>query len=229
MKQFWLYLFFPEVSFRKNVEERRVSRGKIIYCACMNALVPAIFLILGLIIFFHPALKEDIQKRVTTTLPEEVDNYARYAPIPFVYGLQLAGIKPASSIVKRTGVIALTYILSDFVVHRTKKATRSVRPNGEENSFPSQHTNQAFLGAAILHNEYVGSCTAVSVLGYTCAATVAVLRVARDRHWSSDVLVGAAVGMFTTNLVYLFVYSLAYRAVRGLWEKMKSLFRRQPV
>lgn len=226
MKQFLLYLFFPEVSFRKNIEERKVSKGKIIYCVCINAFVPFVFLLLGLFIYIRPALKEDIQTRITTSIPEDVDNYARYLPIPFIYGLQFAGIKPASSIVKRTGVIALTYIVSDLIVHRTKKATKSVRPNGEENSFPSQHTNQSFLAASILHHEYVGSSTAVSAVGYACAASVAVLRVARDRHWSSDVLVGAAVGMFTTNLVYLFMYSLLYRMVRTIWEKSKRLFHR---
>lgn len=226
MRRFFLFVFFPESSFRKKVEDQRISRTKIIYCIAINVIFPLIFLISGLIIHNNTSLKEQIQETLDTSLTEKIDDYARYAPIPFVYALDFMGLKPASSIIKRTDVIALSFIVSDFVVHRTKKATNATRPNGEERSFPSQHTNQAFLGATILHHEYIGSSTSVSVAGYACATAVGMLRVARDKHWSSDALVGAAVGMITTNMVYLFIYALLYRFVRTLWEKGKRLFVR---
>ena len=42
-----------------------------------------------------------------------------------------------------------------------------------------------------------------SIGAYTVATSVGVMRVLNNRHWISDVLVGAGVGIFSTNLAYL--------------------------
>ena len=62
----------------------------------------------------------------------------------------------------------------------------------------------------MLHHEYIGSKggSAVSAAGMICAGVVWYLRYARDKHWSSDVLVGAAVGMMSVNMVYMFLYGI---------------------
>ncbi len=43
----------------------------------------------------------------------------------------------------------------------------------------------------------------ISVCGYVCAATTGYLRVANNRHWASDVLVGAGIGIVSVKVVYL--------------------------
>ncbi|MGL4328295.1 MAG: phosphatase PAP2 family protein, partial [Tannerellaceae bacterium] len=78
-----------------------------------------------------------------------------------------------------------------------------------------------FLAASVLHYEYVGSSTTVSALGYATAATVGFLRIARDKHWSSDVLVGAAIGMLVTNWTYLFIFGLIESCVIAILRKLK--------
>ncbi|MBT6005211.1 MAG: phosphatase PAP2 family protein, partial [Prolixibacteraceae bacterium] len=38
---------------------------------------------------------------------------------------------------------------------------------------------------------------------YSCAATVGILRTAKNAHWISDVVAGAGIGILSTELVYL--------------------------
>ena len=42
----------------------------------------------------------------------------------------------------------------------------------------------------------------ISVAGYGIAATTGIFRVIANRHWCSDVLGGAAIGIFSTELAY---------------------------
>ncbi|HAC21137.1 MAG TPA: hypothetical protein DCF91_03430 [Porphyromonadaceae bacterium] len=221
MNRFVRLLLFPEKTFRKGVEARQFSKKKIVYAASVNFIFPVLFLILGLFIHVRPELKQQIQDKFDTQLTEKVDDYGRFVTIPFLLTLDRFGIPSANNLIRRVGIFATTSVLSDMVVHRTKKATNVTRPNGEERSFPSQHTSQAFLAASVLHYEYVGSSTTVSALGYATAATVGFLRIARDRHWSSDVLVGAAIGMLVTNWTYLFIFGLIESFVMAIWRKLK--------
>jgi membrane-associated phospholipid phosphatase len=85
-----------------------------------------------------------------------------------------------------------------------KKITREPRPDASSfDSFPSGHTAEAFMAATFLHKEYGKDHPWLSVAAYTTATGVGVLRVMNNRHWVSDVLVGAGIGVFSTNLAYL--------------------------
>jgi len=78
------------------------------------------------------------------------------------------------------------------------------RPDtGYPTSFPSGHTAQAFAAATFLVKEYGHKNVWYSVGAYSMATSVGVLRVMNNRHWISDVLAGAGVGIFSTNLAYL--------------------------
>jgi membrane-associated phospholipid phosphatase len=120
--------------------------------------------------------------------------------------------------------LAATYIVGDFITYRTKKLTKEIRPlaAGGDYSFPSQHTDQAFIAAMNLHHQYIGARggTIISLAGFACASTVGYLRFARNSHWSCDVLVGAAVGMISVNLIYAFVVRLITELIRIFWQKM---------
>ncbi len=77
------------------------------------------------------------------------------------------------------------------------------RPDGtSHNSFPSGHTATAFMSAHILHKEYGHISPWVSVGAYTVATGVGAMRIMNNRHWTSDVLVGAALGILGTELGY---------------------------
>jgi len=72
--------------------------------------------------------------------------------------------------------------------------------DGLYDSFPSGHTATAFSLATVVALQYRHT-TWVPVLAYTIAAGVGLSRVTEDRHWMSDVFVGAVVGHLVARLV----------------------------
>jgi membrane-associated phospholipid phosphatase len=133
-----------------------------------------------------------------------VDDYLQYAPIVAVYALNATGIKGQHDFVNRTSLLIKSELFMIAMVLPLKKLTAVPRPDtGEPNSFPSGHTAQAFAAATFLHKEYGREHPLYSVLGYGSATAVGVLRVLNNRHWVSDVLVGAGIGILATNLAYL--------------------------
>jgi len=118
--------------------------------------------------------------------------------------LSLAGLKGEHKLLEQVVLGGMAYILADFIVYRTKIATHVARPAPfkEYNSFPSQHASMAFVGATLLHREFGYISPWISVAGYTTATWVAYSRVARNRHFITDVLMGAAVGTLATNATY---------------------------
>jgi membrane-associated phospholipid phosphatase len=73
--------------------------------------------------------------------------------------------------------------------------------SGEDNrAFPSGHAATAFALATVVSMQY-GRRAWVPVVAYTLAAGAGLSRMALDKHWSSDVLVGAVVGHLVARLV----------------------------
>jgi membrane-associated phospholipid phosphatase len=72
--------------------------------------------------------------------------------------------------------------------------------HGLYDSFPSGHTATAFSVATVVALQYRHRPW-VPILAYTIAAGVGLTRVTMDRHWMSDVFVGAVVGHFVARLV----------------------------
>ena len=76
-------------------------------------------------------------------------------------------------------------------------------PDGStRNSFPSGHTATAFMTATMLHKEYGHRSPWYSIGGYTLATLTGVTRQLNNRHWMSDVMVGAGIGILATEFGY---------------------------
>lgn len=134
----------------------------------------------------------------------KADDYLQFTPIVAVYSLNAVGMKGVHDLANRTVLLAKSELLMMAMVFPLKELTAVPRPDtGAPNSFPSGHTAQAFVAATFLHKEYGKEHPWYSVLAYGTATTVAVLRVMNNRHWVSDVLVGAGIGILATNLAYL--------------------------
>lgn len=179
----------------------------------------------SLAIMAIPNLKENLQNKLNwnnQNSPNYInlgDDYVRYAPAVAAYALSAFGLKSKHRFIDRSVILAVAYIASDFVVHNAKNLTRELRPDGgANNSFPSQHAAIAFIGATFLDHELGYISPWISVGGYVTASYVAYARVARNAHWTNDVLMGAAVGIIMTNATYW-----AYDGVMKLFPKKLTI------
>jgi membrane-associated phospholipid phosphatase len=63
-------------------------------------------------------------------------------------------------------------------------------------SFPSGHATVAFAAATVFAMEYK-STVWVPVFSYTAASLISISRITENKHWATDVFVGAALGYLT--------------------------------
>lgn len=132
------------------------------------------------------------------------DDYLQYAPGVALLGLKAAGVQGRSSWLRMLVSDAFAASIMGATVNTIKHTVNSPRPDGSNNnSFPSGHTATAFMLATMLHKEYgVTQSPWYSVGGYTVATATAVSRMINNKHWFSDVLVGAGIGILSTELGY---------------------------
>jgi membrane-associated phospholipid phosphatase len=88
--------------------------------------------------------------------------------------------------------LAEVYLTTMAVVYTLKPLVDRTRPDGGSQSFPSGHTASAFAGAAFLQLRYGWRLGIPAAL---LAAYVGQSRVATKRHYTSDVLAGAAIAV----------------------------------
>jgi len=81
-----------------------------------------------------------------------------------------------------------------------KLSIRRSRPDGAPYSFPSGHASAAFANATVLSRHFGWK---VAVPAYGAAAYVAASRLQENRHYASDVIFGAAVGIVAGRTVTL--------------------------
>ena len=142
--------------------------------------------------------------RLLTDFHSEVDNYTQYGPIALAAGLNFAGVKGRSDHLRFVTSAAISYAIMAGLVNSIKYTSSELRPDGSTyNSWPSGHTATAFASATILHKEYgLTRSPLYSVFGYAMATATGIMRVLNNRHWASDVLSGAGIGIMSTELAY---------------------------
>ncbi len=86
-----------------------------------------------------------------------------------------------------------------LITYALKYTVNETRPNGGENSFPSGHTASAFSGASYIQKRYGWKLGAPS---YLMASYVGYSRVYAKKHYTHDVIAGAAIAVGAT---YYFV------------------------
>lgn len=144
--------------------------------------------------------------RLVTNFHNEIDNYTQFVPAVVAAGLNFAGVKGRSDHWRFLASSAMAYGIMAAIVNPIKHTAKEMRPDGSSrNSWPSGHTATAFVSATILHKEYgLTRSPWYSVAGYTVATATGVMRVLNNRHWVSDVLSGAGIGIISTELAYGF-------------------------
>jgi PAP2 superfamily len=89
-------------------------------------------------------------------------------------------------------------VVSQAATQAIKIAVRRTRPDGTSLSLPSGHTAAAFTTASVLQSELGWK---VGAAAYGAAAWVAASRVQARRHYLSDVIAGATIGMMAGRSV----------------------------
>lgn len=132
------------------------------------------------------------------------DDFLQYAPLAAVIGMKLGGVESRSSWGRMLASDAFAMTLMGITVNSMKYSIHRTRPDGSaNNSFPSGHTATAFMAATIMHKEYgLTRSPLYSIGGYTVATATAFSRQLNNRHWLSDVLAGAGIGILSTELGY---------------------------
>lgn len=89
----------------------------------------------------------------------------------------------------------LSFTVNMAVTYGLKYTLNKKRPNGGEHSFPSGHTSSAFQGAAFIHDRYGLKYAIPAYLG---ATFVGYSRVKSNKHYTIDVIAGAAIGALSS-------------------------------
>ena len=140
------------------------------------------------------------------------DDYIIYIPIVVMFGLAIANVKSYSGW-KRMLVLAIfSFALMLIIVNILKSITGILRPDGSDfYSFPSGHTAAAFTASTLLYKEYGYRVKWTSVFIYLTAVAVGVTRMLNNRHWLSDVLAGALIGITSVLIIYYFANLMKVR------------------
>lgn len=151
------------------------------------------------------------------------DDYTQYIPLATTWALHTAGVKGKSNIKRLFISNAMSAALMAVFVNSMKYSIREMRPDkSSRNSFPSGHSATAFMAATILHKEYgLTRSPWYSVGAYAIAGATGVGRILNNRHWISDVLTGAGIGVFATEMGY-FLTDVILRG-KGIRMETRSL------
>jgi hypothetical protein len=142
-------------------------------------------------------VNEHIDKKIT------IDDFSQYAPAVSVYVLNAFGDKGKNNLKDRSIILASSYLMMSITVLALKDITKVERPDGSSNnSFPSGHTATAFSGAEFLWQEYKDKSIWYGISGYIVATGTGVFRIVNNRHWFTDVVAGAGIGILSTKVAY---------------------------
>ncbi|POY36988.1 phosphoesterase [Solitalea longa] len=158
-------------------------------------------------------IREDYPRFATS-----VDNYLQFAPAVAVYGLNAMNVPGKNNFRDRSMIYLLSTVFMSTTVRGLKNATHEQRPDGSDYlSFPSGHTATAFAAAEFLRQEYKDQSIWYGIAGYGVATATGALRMYNNKHWFSDVVAGAGIGILSTEMAYW-----VYPPIKKLLFKDKS-------
>jgi len=141
---------------------------------------------------------------------KSISDYATYSLIGAAGASYFWGHFIHNDHLRETGFLAGEAALnSTAMAYLFKTMTQRPRPlDGNGNgtflqggaSFPSEHSAIAWSVASVVAHEYPGTLTKIAAYGLASAVTVT--RVTGKQHFSSDVVIGSALGWYFARLVY---------------------------
>jgi len=172
-----------------------------------KAIIPISLIGVGILINnsqFEKNLQTELRDKVGNNYELRIDDYLQYVPVAELYIADILGAKSKNHWFDQTKYLLISQLLTSSITHGLKRLTLKTRPNGSSYSFPSGHTTFAFTNATVLYNEFYQTTPMLAYSGYAFATATGTFRMINNKHWLSDVLVGAGIGILVTNLVYYF-------------------------
>jgi membrane-associated phospholipid phosphatase len=176
--------------------------------AVRKGIAPAFFLASSALTWSERVAVRDARNRYVPNFSNHIDDYTQYMPAAGVFALNLAGKKGLNHLSRAAINWGAGMLIMSAMVHSVKYASKVMRPdNTSANSFPSGHTATAFMNASFLNKEFGCRNAAYGIAGYTMGALTGIGRSLNNRHWISDILAGAGIGILSTELAYMIVNS----------------------
>ena len=139
-----------------------------------------------------------------------MDICLKWAPLLSVFALDAFDNNSNDKLEKHLVDAITGMLILNAAVFPLKKIIKRVRPNGQLKSFPSRHTAASFLGSEMLRQELNEKYSAWSYSGYAVAVGTAAMRLYRNKHWFSDVLAGAVLGVISIRLAPQLIDKVIY-------------------
>ncbi len=179
-----------------------------------KSIIPASLMLSGILLSgsnFEKNLQRDLRNKVGNDFSYPIDNYTRFAPIAQLYIADIAGVPSKNHWFDQTKNLIISVVITQAITGAMKKSIFKLRPNEfNADAFPSGHTSHAFANASVLYEEFKESSPLLAYSGYAFATTTGTFRMLNNKHWLSDVLVGAGLGIAVTKLVYHFDYLFSW-------------------
>lgn len=190
--------------------------------------------VVGILMVFDEPIMNFIQRNKDAGIMDEIANYGNHfgqvsglAPLvlgSFGYGLVFENNKAKNAALSSIGAV----ILGQLVIETLKSATHRSRPEaglgpfdfggfglGSDNtSFASGHSAAAWSVASVFAEEFGDEYKWAPAAAYGLAALTSYARMNKNKHWASDVVMGALVGYVAGKIFHKF-----YREVFKDWAE----------
>jgi membrane-associated phospholipid phosphatase len=200
MKSKIIIAFALFISLKGNAQQKdsisfSIKEDKLTY---KQFVIPAVLISGGLLMKNTPMntnLQTDFRKVLGDDFHNKIDNYIQYEALLQIYGGRYLGLKPKHDALHQTINIVVSNAIMGGIVQSMKFSFKELRPDETDRlSFPSGHTATAFTNASVLFYEYKDANIWYASSGYLFAAATGFLRIANNKHYTSDVLAGAGIG-----------------------------------
>ena len=185
-------------------DKKPLKAGEIVGLA-----VPSAMVIYGLISLGDNGIRE-IDYNTKNSLEKnnrfwhiKTDDYLQYAPAVATYAMKLCKVESTHNLLDMTILYGISSLIAGGLTQGSKIIFNRERPDkSNSRSFPSGHTQTAFVAAEFLHQEFKDKSVWISIGGYSVATFVGIARIYNNKHWLSDVVAGAGIGIISTKAVY---------------------------
>ena len=198
---FLLLVFIGNAQTKDSISISK-SKDKISY----RQFIAPVALITTGAVMINTTLNDDLQSNANNLFGADfsthADNILLFVPVAQIYLGKRFGFTPKNDFHHQTINIAIANVMAVSVTEVLKRTVKEERPDQSDDlSFPSGHTSIAFTNAALLYYEYKDSNLWYASSGFLFATATGVLRIANNKHYTSDVLAGAGIGLASGLIV----------------------------